>query len=94
MSSEGPYGRQGFQSNPTGYGSGGGDYTQQPAYGYGGGAAYGAPAPPPSPGGYEYNPYGGESSYEVRSIQASSWSENVAVLQSDSHGQATMRKSF
>ena len=65
MSSEGPYGRQGFQSNPAGYGAGS-DYTQQPIYGYGGGAAYGAPPPPPSSDGYDYNPYGGESSYEVR----------------------------
>ena len=69
MSSEGPYGRQGFQSNPSGYGAGG-DYTQQPVYGYGGGGGYGAPPPPPSSGGYDYNsPYGGGSvdvnSYEV-----------------------------
>jgi hypothetical protein len=69
MSSEGPYGRQGFQSNPSGYGSSGGDYTQQPVYGYGGGGGYGAPPPPPSSGGYDYNnPYGGSvdvSSFEV-----------------------------
>lgn len=68
MSSEGPYGRQGFQSNPSGYGSsaggGGSNYTQQPVYGYGagsvpGGGGYGAPPPPPSSGGYDYNnPYG------------------------------------
>lgn len=71
MSSEGPYGRQGFQSNPAGYG--GGDYTQQPQYGYGGG--YGAP-PPPQAGVYgaqagaygaDYSPYV-ESSYEVRHL--------------------------
>jgi hypothetical protein len=76
MSSEGPYGRQGFQSNPSGYGStGGGSYTQQPVYGYGGaagvpgGGGYGAPPPPPSSGGYDYNnAYGSAvdvSSYEV-----------------------------
>jgi hypothetical protein len=79
MSSEGPYGRQGFQSNPSGYGSssGGSSYTQQPVYGYGGaagvpgGGGYGAPPPPPSSGGYDYNnPYGGNvdvpsSPYEV-----------------------------
>ena len=79
MSSEGPYGRQGFQSNPSGYGGGGANYAygggdQQPAYGggqgYGGGASYGAP--PPQQGGYgggiEYNPYGtptGGGEYEV-----------------------------
>jgi hypothetical protein len=45
MSSEGPYGRQGFQSNPNGYGSPPG------GAGYGGGdASYGAP--PPGGGGY------------------------------------------
>jgi hypothetical protein len=82
MSSEGPYGRQGFQSNPSGYGAspgsgpaGGGSYTQQPVYGYGagsvpGGGGYGAPPPPPSSGRYDYNnPYGANvdvSSYEVR----------------------------
>lgn len=82
MSSEGPYGRQGFQSNPSGYGSsagggaaGGSNYTQQPVYGYGagsvpGGGGYGAPPPPPSSGGYDYNnPYGSNvdvQSFEVR----------------------------
>lgn len=66
MASEGPYGRQGFQSNPSGYGSGG-DYTQQPVYGYGGGgASYSTSPQPPSSGGYEYNPYGGD---EVRKIK-------------------------
>jgi hypothetical protein len=52
MSSEGPYGRQGFQSNPSGYGgTGGGSYSQgggysAPQYGQGyGGASYAAPAP-------------------------------------------------
>jgi hypothetical protein len=45
MSSEGPYGRQGFQSNPNGYGAPPG------GAGYGGGdASYGAP--PPGGGGY------------------------------------------
>ena len=49
MSSEGPYGRQGFQSNPSGYGSYGGGYSQ-PQYGQGygaappGGASYAAPS--------------------------------------------------
>ena len=53
MSSEGPYGRQGFQSNPSGYGGTGGGYSQPgaggysaPQYGQGyGGASYAAPAP-------------------------------------------------
>ena len=80
MSSEGPYGRQGFQSNPSGYGSsatgGSGssnNYTQQPVYGYGagsvpGGGGYGAPPPPPSSGGYDYNnPYG--SNIDVSSTE-------------------------
>ena len=76
MSSEGPYGRQGFQSNPSGYGgaAGSGSYTQPPVYGYGagsvpGGGGYGAPPPPPTSGGYDYNnPYGTSvdvSSFEV-----------------------------
>lgn len=68
MASQGPYGRQGFQSNPSGYGGTGGtdpnsgygpgpgpsDYSS-PQYGgatYGGGAGYGA-----TPG------YGADSSY-------------------------------
>jgi hypothetical protein len=42
MSSEGPYGRHGFQSNPTGYGGGGG----------GGGYGQQQHAPPPGSGGY------------------------------------------
>lgn len=53
MSSEGPYGRQGFQSNPSGYGSYGGGYAA-PQYGQGygqGGSAYAA-APSPASGGY------------------------------------------
>jgi hypothetical protein len=51
MASQGPYGRQGFQSNPTGYGGtepnagyGASDYSSPPQYGgasYGGGAGYG-----------------------------------------------------
>ena len=81
MSSEGPYGRQGFQSNPSGYGGNNASYSYgsssgQPGYGagnpgYGGNASYGAP--PPQGGGYsggmEYNPYvanTGGGEYEVR----------------------------
>lgn len=61
MSSEGPYGRQGYQANPSGYGgasnsystgppSGGGYAAPQYGGGYGGGAggggaSYTAPAP-------------------------------------------------
>lgn len=67
MSSEGPYGRQGFQSNPSGYGGGsgannnysygGGGGDQQPVYGGGqgyggGGGAASYGAPPPQQGGY------------------------------------------
>jgi hypothetical protein len=83
MSSEGPYGRQGFQSNPAGYG--GGDYTQQPQYGYGGGG-YGAPPPiPPQAGVYgaEYNPYG-DSSYEVCRVQRER--EKEEQTKPESHG--------
>ena len=86
MSSEGPYGRQGFQSNPSGYGGGANNYSyggDQPAYGGGqgygdgGAASYGSP-PPQQQGGYgggvgmEYNPYGSPmgGEYEVRQVIA------------------------
>jgi hypothetical protein len=61
MSSEGPYGRHGFQSNPTGYGGGYGQHQHAPPPGSGG---YAAPqyassgyasytaAPPQGGGGY------------------------------------------
>lgn len=87
MSSEGPYGRQGFQSNPSGYGGGSSNYSyggDQPVYGggsaqgYGGGASYGAPPPQQGyGGGVEYNPYGstmGEVGYEVRIREVSTTS--------------------
>ena len=79
MSSEGPYGRQGFQSNPSGYGGGANSYSnyggadQQPVYGGGqgyggggggGGASYGAP--PPQQGGY-----GGGTEYNPYGAPAS-----------------------
>jgi len=61
MSSEGPYGRHGFNSNPSGYG-GAGSYSQPPgagSYGQPGQGGYSAPsygasysAPAPQPGGY------------------------------------------
>jgi hypothetical protein len=62
MSSEGPYGRHGFQSNPNGYAGGaaggasyGGGYAA-PQYGYGG-ASYAAPAP--ASYGSDYGGYSG-----------------------------------
>jgi hypothetical protein len=73
MSSEGPYGRQGFQSNPSGYGSGGGGASygggegggggySAPQYGGGYGAgSYAAPSPQAgSYGGDTYSPYGAQ----------------------------------
>jgi hypothetical protein len=81
MSSEGPYGRQGFQSNPSGYGSygGGGGYSS-PQYGQGyGGASASYPAPSPGSGSYGVGGYGdpaagGLGDYQVckdrRSFQA------------------------
>jgi hypothetical protein len=72
MSSEGPYGRQGFQSNPAGYGGGDGANSSymQPQYGGGGGyggGSYSAPNPTYG-GGVDYNPYGASvgGEYEVR----------------------------
>ncbi|KAL7566716.1 hypothetical protein ACA910_017772 [Epithemia clementina (nom. ined.)] len=44
MSSQGPYGRQGYQANPQGYGGGYGGYTAPP-YGQGVATSYSAPAP-------------------------------------------------
>lgn len=58
MSSEGPYGRQGFQSNPSGYG------------GQGGGGSYGNP--PPGGGGYAAPQYGGGGGYGGASYSAPS----------------------
>jgi hypothetical protein len=81
MSSEGPYGRQGFQANPSGYGGDAGQTYAAPQYGggqgYGGGQSYGegyaAPsyAAAPSSGGAVYGAdygYGAQipGSYEVR----------------------------
>ena len=64
MSSEGPYGRHGFNANAGGYGSGAsysGGYAA-PSYGGYGGASYAAQ----SPQGYgaQYGPYGSQSSGE------------------------------
>ena len=61
MSSDGPYGRQGFNANSSGdsYGGAGGASYAQPQYGYGGGQTYGA--------GTEYNTYGAQMpEYQVR----------------------------
>lgn len=52
MSSEGPYGRQGFQSNPNGYGGGA-------PPGGGGGAGYGGGGAAPGGGGYMAPQYAG-----------------------------------
>ena len=77
MSSQGPYGRQGYQSNPQGYGGGygGGGYSAPP---YGQGAAsYSAPAPQAGTygvgasdgGGIDVGGYGAQTAgdYQVRS---------------------------
>ena len=70
MSSEGPYGRQGFQSNPSGYGGagnatyGGGGYSA-PQYGYGG-ASYSAPSPQ---GGAYGGGYGAGTDYSGYAAQ-------------------------
>ncbi len=67
MSSEGPYGRHGFNANAGGYGSSGGaTYSggyAAPSYGGYGGTSYAAP----SPQGYgaQYGPYGSQSSGEI-----------------------------
>ena len=80
MSSEGPYGRQGFQSNPSGYGNYGGGGYAAPQYGqgqgYGGGApgaSYSAPSPQSGSygggGGYGQPPATpGYGDYQVRSF--------------------------
>lgn len=69
MSSEGPYGRHGFNSNPSGYGGGAGSYSNPPQAGgyaapsYGGGQGYGGAsynAPAPGSGGY-----GGPPGYDM-----------------------------
>ena len=76
MSSEGPYGRQGYQANPSGYGGtptgsygSAGGYAP-PQYGSGqgyGGASYSAPAPQAATYGADYGAYG--SSQVGRSSQ-------------------------
>jgi len=80
MSSEGPYGRQGFQSNPGGYGGGGASYGADAGQSYaqpqyrggasygGGGASYGSPPPQQGAYGADYNPYGAQmpADYQVR----------------------------
>jgi hypothetical protein len=73
MSSEGPYGRQGFNPNASGYGGGasysssqpGGGYTA-PSYGYGGGQPYGATYAPQQFGGG--SPPGGLDTFQVRKV--------------------------
>lgn len=67
MSSGGAYGRQGYQSNPSGYGAGGGYGAptgggyMAPQYGagagYGGGASYSAPTSQGSSYGSDYGAY-------------------------------------
>jgi hypothetical protein len=73
MSSQGPYGRPGFQSNSGGGASYGGGYAppQQPAYGGGtggGSAAGGSYAAPGGYGGANYSAYGAQipGDYQVR----------------------------
>lgn len=82
MSSEGPYGRQGFQSNPSGYGSYGGGGYSAPQYGQGygapGGASYTAPSPQSGSygaGGYGQPPAPGyPGDYQVRrSVIVAGW---------------------
>ena len=67
MSSEGPYGRHGFNANPSGYG---GSYSNPPQGGYAAPSYGGAPgqgyggsytAPAPASGGS----YGGASGFEM-----------------------------
>ena len=67
MSSEGPYGRHGFNANPSGYGGGGASYSQPPGAGGAGYAApsygqpsgqYGASYSAPGSGGYAGGQYG------------------------------------
>jgi hypothetical protein len=82
MSSEGPYGRQGFQSNPNGYGGtygapGGGAYSP---YGASTGqpAGYDVPPAAAAPGdvyGASYSPYGG---YQVGVVAVSF--QSVGIL--------------
>ena len=78
MSSEGPYGRHGFNANAGGYGGGasyggggGGGYAA-PSYGgqnYGGAAAYSSPAAQGGGYGSQYGQYGGGSEgYQVRLV--------------------------
>jgi hypothetical protein len=67
MSSEGPYGRQGFQSNPTGYG-GGASYGASPGAGY-------SPYGPPTGGGYDSVP---AASYSAPSAQGEVYGASFA----------------
>lgn len=87
MSSEGPYGRQGFQSNPSGYGGTAGGYSA-PQYGQGyGGASYAAPAPQAGMygGGGEVDAgYGGGYSDQVGTVNLIISSSFVVI--GDFHG--------
>jgi hypothetical protein len=76
MSSEGPYGRQGYQANPSGYGGNtGGSYGaptggyMAPQYGAGGqggggygGSSYSAPPPEPASYGGDFGAYSSQIS--------------------------------
>jgi hypothetical protein len=91
MASQGPYGRQGFQSNPSGYGGsdpnsgyGANDYSS-PQYGgasYGGGAGYGA-----TPG------YGADSSYSTPPM-AGAYGADYAPYGSQVSNDYEVRNSF
>lgn len=84
MSSDGPYGRHGFNANAGGYGGGAsyggsaGGYAS-PSYGgqsYGGAASYSAPAAQGGGYGAQYGQYGGGSeAYQVRC--------NIVVVDND-----------
>lgn len=67
--SDGPYGRHGFNANPSyggaSYGNAAGGYAA-PSYGQSyGGASYAAPSPQDSSYGSQYGAYGGTESYQV-----------------------------
>lgn len=70
MSSDGPYGRHGFNANPSGYGGGAGSYANPPQGGYAA-PSYGGPPPgagyaAPGSGGY-----GGPADLMVRTRKIS-----------------------
>ena len=77
MSSEGPYGRHGFNANPSGYGGGGASYSQPPSAGGPGYAApsygqpsgqYGASYSAPGSGGYAGGQYGQGTPMEYNQV--------------------------